>query len=57
MDENEHDKLSNITLKHKLKFKEQHFYYCSVFHGHSNDFNNEHNSYPKMSVKQPVTYI
>ena len=24
---------------------------CSTFHGHSRVFNNEHNTYPKMSVK------
>jgi hypothetical protein len=49
MDVNEHERLSSITLRQKVKYK-----YCSTFHSHSMVFNNEQNSYPKMSVKQPV---
>ena len=52
MDGNEHENLLNFTTpRHKTKTKEQHFYCCSTFHSHSRVFNNEHNSYPKMSVK------
>jgi hypothetical protein len=29
---------------------------CSSFHNQSRIFNNEHNSYPKMSVKRPIAY-
>ena len=43
----------NITLQHKLK--EEDFYCCSTFHNHSRVFNKENNSYPKMSVKRPLT--
>ena len=50
MDVNEHERLSNIILRHKLKC----FYCCSAVHNHSRDINNEQNSYPKMSVKQPL---
>ena len=49
MDANEHLRLSNIT---QIKVKEWHFYYCSTFHSHSRVFNNEHNSYSTMSMKQ-----
>ena len=34
--------------------KEHCFHYCSTFHSHSRVFNNEHNSYAKMSVKQAL---
>jgi len=43
-------RLSNITLKHKIK--EQHFYCCSTFHSHSRVFNNENNSYTKMTTSR-----
>jgi hypothetical protein len=53
---NEHERLSNFTLRHKSKYvNELHFYWCSryVFKNHSRVFNTEYNSYPKMSVKWP----
>ena len=50
MDVNEHGRLSNFTLWSQIKVKEQHFYCCFTFN-HSSVFKNEHNSYPKMSVK------
>jgi len=50
MDVNEDERLFNITLK--CKVKEEHFYCCFTFHSHSRDFNHEHKSHPKMSVKQ-----
>ena len=39
MDVNEHEVLSNFTLKTHIKVKAEHFYCCSTFHNH----NNEHN--------------
>ena len=39
----------HITLKTKIKVKQQHFYYCSTFHSHSMVFNNH-----KMGVKLPL---
>ena len=36
------------------KVKEQGFYFCSTFHSHSRVFNDEHNSYPQMSVNWPL---
>ena len=44
-------RLSNITLKTQIQVKEQCFYGCSAFNSHSGIYNNEQNSYPKMSVK------
>jgi hypothetical protein len=38
------------------KVKEQCFYCCSIFHSHRRVFNNKHNSYPKMSMNQPLTW-
>jgi hypothetical protein len=66
MDVNEREWLSK-TLKTQIQVKEQHFIavlsprdeifivldMCSAFHSHSRVFNNEINSYPKMSVKWP----
>jgi hypothetical protein len=43
------------TLHLHIKVKEQSYYSYSTFHSHSRVFNNEDNSYPKMSVKQPLT--
>jgi len=37
-------------LKHKLKVKELPFYCWSEIHSHSRIFENEHNSFPKLSV-------
>jgi hypothetical protein len=51
MDVNEHERLSNFTLRHKIKVKEQHFYCFYAYHSHSRVFNNENNSYPKICVK------
>ena len=42
MDVNEYERLSNFTLR--LKVKEQRFYQCSAFHIHSRNFNNERKS-------------
>jgi hypothetical protein len=52
IDVNEHQRLHNSSLRHKVK--EQHFYCCFTFHSHSRVFNSEHNSYPKMSVKHSL---
>jgi cytochrome c biogenesis factor len=51
MDVNEHDNLSSCKLGHKLKWRTALLllFYISVF-------SNEHNSYPKMSVKWPLVY-
>jgi len=32
-------------------------YCCCAFHSHNPIFNNEQNSYPKMNVKQTLTYM
>ena len=45
-------KLARLTLKTQIKVKEQHFYCCSTSNNQSRVFNNEHNSYFKMSEKQ-----
>ena len=48
------------TIKHytktectliQIRIKEQCFYCCSIFHIHNWIFNNDHKSYPKVSVK------
>jgi hypothetical protein len=52
MDVNEHERLLNITLRYKVK--ERGLYCCPTFHSHSMVFNNEHSSYPKISVKRPL---
>jgi hypothetical protein len=41
-DIDEHERLSNISLLHKLR--EQCFYCCSTLHRHSRTFNNEQKS-------------
>ncbi len=44
-------RLLNITLKTQVKVKEQCFYCCFTLQSHSiRVFNNNHNSYLKMSV-------
>jgi hypothetical protein len=53
-DVNEHERQSNITLKTQIQEKKQCFYCCSTFHSHCRVFNNENNSYHKMSVKRPL---
>jgi len=45
MDVNEHDKLSNITLRHRVKA--QCFYCWSTFHSQSRVFINDNNSQSK----------
>ena len=35
----------------QIKVNEQSLYCCSTYFSHSSVFNNEHNPYPKMSVK------
>ena len=57
IDVNEHERLSNIKLRYKIKEKEQGFYCCPTFHSHSSVFNNEHNTHPKMSLKQPLANL
>ena len=44
MYENEHERLSNFTLRTKIKVKEQCFYCCSTFHSQSRVLKNENNS-------------
>jgi len=55
MDVNGNERLSNIIQKQctliQIRIKEQCFYCCSTFHIHNWIFNNDHNSYPKVSVK------
>ena len=48
MDVNEHEKLSNLTLR-----QAQSTAFIAVLHFTVTVFNNKHNSYPKMSVKWP----
>jgi len=38
----------------KIRLKEQRFYCCSTVNSHSRVFNNENNSCPNLSVKQPL---
>ena len=52
MDGNEHERLSNFTLRHKAK--EQCCYCCAALHNHNRAFNN--NSYTTMSIKPPLTF-
>ena len=58
MDVNEQERLSNFTIKHKLKYivneRSFFFYCCSTFHSHSMVCNKEHNSYSNMSLKCPL---
>ena len=57
MDENEHERLSKVTLRHKLPVNEvikQLFYCCSTCQSHSKIFNKEPNLYPKMRVKDTL---
>jgi hypothetical protein len=43
MDVNEHERLSNLNLRHKLiKVKKPCFYCRTIFYSHSRVFNNEH---------------
>jgi hypothetical protein len=49
MDVNEHERLSNITLRDKIKNRDKTF--IAILHF---TFNNDQNSYPKMSVKYPL---
>jgi hypothetical protein len=51
MDVNEHERLSNITLKTQIQVKEQCFYGCSAFNSHSGIYNNEQNSYPSIKIQ------
>ena len=39
---------TQTTVKKKVLF------WCSIFHNHSRVFSNKNNSYPKMSMKQPL---
>ena len=52
MDFNEHERLSNITLKTQIKVKVQRGYWFATLHSDSSVFNNEHSSYPNMCVKR-----
>ena len=56
MDENEDERLSNFTLGHKLN-KGTALLLLSTFHSHSKLFNNDQNSYAKMSVKRPQSAV
>jgi hypothetical protein len=47
MDVDEHERLSHITLKTQIKVQEYHL----SLHSHSRVFNNEQNTYSKMSEK------
>jgi hypothetical protein len=50
MDVNEHERLSNFTLKHK-------FYCCSTFQYHSSGYNNKHTLYPRLNFKHCILEI
>jgi len=55
---NEHEELSNITLKTQTKVKQQCLYFyncCSTFHSHSLVYNNEPNSYQPPSRQLSAT--
>ena len=55
MDINEQGRLSTITIKDKFKQRNtQRLYWCCAFHSHSRVFNNDQNSYPKMSEKRSL---
>jgi hypothetical protein len=47
--------IQHFTSTH-IKVTEQHCYWCSTFDSHRRVFNNENNSYPKLSVKLPLVY-
>jgi len=49
MNINEHERLSNLTLK-----KEQRFYCCSTFYSHSRIFYTAQNACPNIGVKPPL---
>jgi hypothetical protein len=57
MDVNEHERLSNFTLRNILKVREQRFYYCSTLHSHSMVFNNEFITCSKMSEKASSLHL
>jgi len=56
VDVNEHERLSNFTLGHKLN-KETALLLLSTVHSHRQIFNNGQNSYRKMSVKQSQSAV
>ena len=47
----------NITLGHKLKLRNSACFALLDFHSQGRVFNNEHNSYPKMSMKRPLDLL
>ena len=57
LDVNKLERLSKYNTWTQIKVTEKHFFCPSRFHSHGMVFNNEHNSYPKMSVKQPLDLL
>ena len=49
MDVNEHETLSNITVRHTLRYNKGRSFTLHLNFSHSNVFNNEHNLYPKIN--------
>jgi hypothetical protein len=54
MDVNEHERLSNVTLKTQIKVKKKTNIFTAVLHFKVTVVNNENNSYHKMSLKRSV---
>ena len=52
MNVNEHERLSNITRRYKIKYRNIDF--IAVLHFTVTVFNNEYDSYPKMRVTWPL---
>jgi hypothetical protein len=50
MNVSQQGRLSNFTFMHQLNYTEQSLYCCSIFHNYNRVFNNDHNSYHKMTV-------
>ena len=55
MDVNEHERLTiQLYIWTQTTVKKTVLFCCSTFHNHSRVFSNKNNSYPKMSMKQPL---
>ena len=54
---NDHERIFNITLRHKFKYKWTLIFCYSAFHSYRMVVNKEQNSYPKMrmKLKRPLT--
>jgi hypothetical protein len=55
MNVNEHARLSNLTLRHK--FKQRNNSFNAVLHfSHGTVVTNEHNPYPQINVNPPILF-